>query len=170
MKNRYYFLIVVSWLFTLSLVQPQTQKKWISAYYGLWSVPRMYLEKVDFSKVTHIIHFSANPVKISPYLDVLVSKQDSFNIQYEGTYNGNDMKNPWYSSDIQKDIITRAHKAKAKVVLSDGGIYGGERKNMGWIAGDQERMETFVLAACAYAKRRGYDGIELGISYKKTTR
>jgi GH18 family chitinase len=167
MKNKYYFLIVFSWLFTLSPVWPQTQKKWITAYYGLWSVPRMYPEKVDFSKMTHVIHFSANPVKTSPYLDVLVSKQDSFNIQYGGTYNGNDMKNPWYTSDIQKDLITRAHKAKSRVVLSVGGIYGQGAENMGWIAEDQERMETFVLAACAYAKRRGYDGIELDWEFPK---
>jgi chitinase len=143
----------------ISLSQPQT--KWISAYYGLWSVPKMYPDRVDFRAVTHIIHFSANPVKVAPYLDVLVSKQDSFNIQYGGTYNGNDMNKPWYTSDIQKDLITRAHQAKAKVVLSVGGIYGTGAENMGWIASDEKRTKIFVVFACAYAKRKGYDGIEL---------
>jgi|WetSurMetagenome_2_1015567.scaffolds.fasta_scaffold138839_1 chitinase len=161
MKSRYCLLVFISWLLTVNSVWPQLQKKWITAYYGLWSVPKMYPEKIDFTKVTHIIHFSANPVKSSPYLDVLVSKQDSFNIQYGGVYNGNDMKNPWYTSDIQKDLITRAHKADVKILLSVGGIYGQGAENMGWIAEDQERMDTFVHAASSYAQKRGYDGIEL---------
>jgi GH18 family chitinase len=167
MTQRYGFFAFVLWILFTSPIYSQTQKKWISAYYGLWSVPNMYPEKVDFSKATHIIHFSANPSKTAPYLDVLVSKQDSFNIQYGGTYNGNDINNPWYTSDIQKDLITRAHKAKAKVLLSVGGIYGQGAEDMSWIAGDREKMEIFVLASCAYAKRRGYDGIELDWEFPK---
>jgi chitinase len=161
MKNKHSFFMLFLFTTFVNISLSQAQGTWISAYYGLWSVPRMYPDKIDYSKVTHIIHFSANPDKVFPYLDVLVSKQDSFNIQYGGTYNGNDMNNPWYTSDIQKDLISRAHRAGVKVVLSVGGIYGKGAENMGWIASDEERMKTFVSFSCAYAKRRGYDGIEL---------
>ncbi len=154
-------IIILLLLISAGQAFPQGKNNWITAYYGLWSVPRMYPEKVDFSKVTHVVHFNANPVKIDPYLDVLVSKQDSFNIQYGGVYNGNDINKPWYTKDIQKNLIEMAHKGGAKVLLSVGGIYGKGAENMAWIASDINRLNIFVENSCAYAARKGYDGIEL---------
>jgi len=144
----------------------QDSAKWITAYYPLWAAPSMYPESVDFSLVTHVVHFSANPVKKFPYLDVLVPvtpgkyNQDSVNIQWGGQYNGN---NPplWRKIDIQKTLITRAHERGVKVLLSVGGIYGVGRENMAWICRDDGRINTFISHACGYAKRKGYDGIEL---------
>jgi chitinase len=167
MTFRRTFISVFVLFTTLNSTYARDHKKWITAYYPLWAVPQMYPEKVDFSKVTHIVHFSANPVKVAPFLDVLVTKQDSFNIQYGGVYNGNDMNKPWYTTDIQKNLIERAHNAKAKVLLSVGGIYGTGAENMAWIASDGKRTEQFVVSACAYAKRKKYDGIELDWEFPK---
>ncbi|MDP1678190.1 MAG: glycoside hydrolase family 18 protein [Bacteroidota bacterium] len=144
----------------------QAQKKWITAYYPLWAVPTLYPESVDYASVTHIVHFCANPVMTSPYLDVLIQpvrggyNQDSVNIQWGGVYNGN---NPplWRTVDIQQTLISKAHDNKVKVLLSVGGIFGDGAKAMSYIAEDVDRINTFVVASCAYAKRKGYDGIEL---------
>lgn len=155
-----FFITLIS-----TIVFSQAQKKWITAYYPLWAVPTLYPESVDYASVTHIVHFSANPTKTSPFLDVLVQpvrggyNQDSVNIQWGGVYNGN---NPplWRKIDVQQTLIAKAHENKVKVLLSVGGIFGDGAKAMSYIAEDIERSNTFVKASCAYAKRKGYDGIE----------
>lgn len=167
-KNSFIFLVLF-----FSLLFPQDKKKWITAYYSLWSVPTLYPEYVDYTSVTHLVHFCANPTKKPPYLDVLVPaapgsyNQDSINIQWGGTYNGN---NPplWRAIDIQKTLITKAHENKVKVLLSVGGIYGNGAEAMSFIAQDAQRMEEFVVASCAYAKRKGYDGIELDWEFPRS--
>ena len=147
-------------------IHVQAQKKWITAYYPLWAVPSMYPENLEYEKLTHIVHFSANPVRTPPYLDVLIPagtkgfNQDSMNIQWGGVYNGN---NPpvWRTIDIQNTLITKAHESGVKVILSVGGIYGVGAEIMSWISKDTEKIKVFVAASCAYAQRKGYDGIEL---------
>lgn len=156
---------LVHLLFLLPLCA-QPSLRWVTAYYSLWSVPTLYPESIDYGALTHIVHFSANPVRTPPYLDVLLPapqgsfNQDSVNIQYGGVYNGN---NPplWRTIDLQKTLIERAHGHGVKVLLSVGGIYGDGAAAMSYIAKDPARADLFVRAACAYARRKGYDGIEL---------
>lgn len=152
--------------FLPSGVFSQRNDRWITAYYPLWSVPSMPPDKLELDGITHIIHFSANPVRTAPYLDVLVPaqhgsfNQDSINIQWGGVYNGN---NPplWSTVNLQQDLIARSHRAGVKVILSVGGIYGVGAESMAWICQDSVRIQTFVRAASRYAKRKGYDGIEI---------
>jgi len=42
-----------------------------------------------------------------------------------------------------------------------GGIYGTGQQQMSAIAADPAKIEAFVTACCAYAKRKGADGIEI---------
>ena len=166
MKNLILCLLVSAVCFVNMTTVLQGQKKWITAYYPLWAVPSLYPENLEYNKLTHIVHFSANPVRTSPYLDVLIPaekngfNQDSINIQWGGVYNGN---NPplWRTIDIQKTLLSKSHEAGVKVILSVGGIYGAGAETMSWISKDSEKIKTFVAASCAYAKRKGYDGIEL---------
>lgn len=166
MNKRIVFIVMFLVCFISMTGYGQAQKKWITAYYPLWAVPSMYPENLEYNKLTHLVHFSANPVRTSPYLDVLVPagakgfNQDSMNIQWGGLYNGN---NPpiWRTIDIQKTLISKAHESGVKVILSVGGIYGTGAETMSWISKDPEKIKTFVAASCAYAKRKGYDGIEL---------
>ena len=171
-----------TWVFALSLfvflwhdsAVSQNKSLWVTAYYPLWSAPTMYPEAVDFSNVTHIVHFCANPVQDYPYLDVLVPappgkyNQDSVNIQWGGNYNGN---NPplWRKIDIQQTLLTRAHAKGVRVVLSVGGIYGAGAQSLSFITADPVRLDIFVRNACAYAKRKGYDGIELDWEFPKAS-
>ncbi len=156
------FLLVMVNLFSVS----QEKKKWTTAYYALWAVPTLYSDDIDYRSVTHLVHFSTNPVKKHPYLNVLVPappggyNQDSVNIQWGGVHNGN---NPplWQTIDLQKALLANAHSRNVKVLLSVGGIYGDGAEAMSFIAQDAGRIEVFVKASCAYAKRKGYDGIEI---------
>ncbi len=151
---------------TTCFAQASQARQWLTAYYSLWSVPILYPEEIDFSHMTHVVHFSANPTKTYPYLDVLVPakpgkfNQDSVNIEWGGVYNGN---NPplWRTVNIQKTLIDRAHQSGAKVLLSLGGVHGPGAAAMSFIASDPSRREVFVSSACDYALRKGYDGLEL---------
>jgi GH18 family chitinase len=159
-------LVVLALFGIVHIGTAQNNRMWVTAYYPLWAVPSMYPEDIEYAGITHIVHFSANPVRTPPYLDVLVRapdkpfNQDSINIQFGGVYNGN---NPplWRTIDIQQSLIARAHDANVKVILSVGGIYGVGAETMSWITKDPERVKTFATSSCEYAKRKGYDGIEL---------
>jgi chitinase len=126
---------------------------WITAYYPWWYYNQLPIEEIDFTAMTHVVVFSANPVKTSPYLDVLVNARDSANV-----VNGVDCGRP---GEFLKNLAARAHAHGVKVILSVGGIWGPGADNMHFIAQDDGRIETFVTASCAFARRWNLDGIEL---------
>ncbi len=126
---------------------------WITAYYPWWFYNIMKPSVIDYSKMTDLVIFSANPVQQSPFLDVLVNQHDSSNV-----VNGLDTGMP---SNFLEETVRRAHSQSVRVLLSVGGIYGVGAQNMHYIALDNSRINTFVTAACAFAKRWGLDGIEL---------
>lgn len=134
-------------------VSAQARPMWITAYYPWWYYNQMPVEEVDFSLMTHVVVFSANPSRTPPYLDVLVNARDSANV-----VNGVDCGRP---GDYLRQLVRRAHEKGVKVVLSVGGIWGEGADAMHYIAGDDARIETFVRASCAFARRWNLDGIEL---------
>lgn len=131
----------------------QDRALWITAYYPWWTYYTMNPSELDYSAMTHLVIFSANPVKEPPYLDVLTNPHDSANV-----VNGLDCGIP---SNYLAQTIAKAHAKRVKVLLSVGGIYGPGAKNMSFIASDNARIATFVTGACAFARRQGFDGIEL---------
>ena len=126
------------------------QTMWVTGYYPVWASGTMNPENINYDGLTHIVHFSANPVQTSPYLDVLVTASDSLIMEDNGSQKG-----------IVNRLITSAHSHGTKVVLSLGGVYGTGASNMDYVASDSVRADIFAVASVAYAKRRGYDGIEL---------
>jgi chitinase len=131
----------------------QAKDQWITAYYPWWFYYQMPPSAVDFSAMTHVVVFSSNPTKTAPYLDVLVNPHDSANV-----VNGLDCGIP---GDYLRQLVTLAHAKGTKVLLSVGGIWGVGSQNMSYIAQDDKRIEIFVTASCAFAKRWGFDGLEL---------
>lgn len=126
---------------------------WVTAYYPWWYYNQMPIAEIDFSTMTHVVLFSANPVQSPPYLDVLVNARDSANV-----VNGVDCGRP---GDFLRQFVLAAHAKGVKALLSVGGIWGPGAENMHFIAQDDARINTFVTASCAFARRWNMDGIEL---------
>lgn len=152
-------LAVLSCLFAGTM--PAQNKPWITAYYPHWWYAEVNpVTGVDYAKLSHIVIFSSNPVRKPPYLDILVSPEDSEQIEY-GILTGR-------PAPYLKQTVTNAHQHGVKVLLSVGGIAGEGQQNMAWIAQDPARIETFVQAAAAYARRKSLDGIELDWEFPGT--
>jgi len=130
--------------------QQSTGGMWVTGYYPVWASGTMTPEQMNYDGLTHIIHFSANPSYTSPYLDVLVASSDSLLMEDNGSQKG-----------IVSRLITTAHSHGTKVFLSLGGVYGTGATTMDYVNSDSARAEIFAVAAVAYAKRRGYDGVEV---------
>ncbi|HLP17669.1 MAG TPA: glycosyl hydrolase family 18 protein [Bacteroidota bacterium] len=146
---------LVSVLISVSAIRLEAQRQpmWITAYYPWWYYNQMPVSEIDFSLMTHVVLFSANPVRQAPYLDVLVTRRDSANL-----VNGVDCGRP---GEFLKELVSAAHQKGVKVILSVGGIWGPGADNMRFIAQDDRRIDVFVTAACAFARRWKIDGIEL---------
>jgi GH18 family chitinase len=141
----------------MSFSQPEsTSNMWTTGYYPRWAAGDMPPRDIHWTGLTHVIHFGANPVQIPPYLDVLVQAEDSLQLQF-----GNGWVWPPSTIDVQQQLLEHAHRNNVKVLLSVGGIWGDGAKNMDFIAADDDRLQKFVSAASAYARRKGYDGIEI---------
>jgi chitinase len=146
-------LVLTASVILASGAASQPKEQWITAYYPWWFYYQMPPSEVDFSAMTHVVVFSSNPTKIAPYLDVLVNPHDSANV-----VNGLDCGIP---GDYLRQLVTLAHAKGTKVLLSVGGIWGVGSQNMSYIAQDDKRIDVFVSASCAFARRWGFDGMEL---------
>lgn len=124
----------------------------VTGYFANHSVNSLPPEDVDYSALTHIIHFSTDVSMTAPYLLPLVSGADS--AEYEGSFTGR---------NIQAALITSAHARGVKVLMSVANVnfYGGNNAIMTYITQDSGRCQTFVNATLAYARRKGYDGVDL---------
>jgi chitinase len=125
------------------------QSMYVTGYWPTWAYP-MTPEAATWTGLTHVIHFSASPVTTAPYLNVLVNPVDSLGMENNG-------------SDVGQvgRLIRIAHSHGVKALLSLGGIYGTQAGNMNFICADSARTDIFATASVAYAKRRGYDGVEV---------
>jgi len=123
-------------LFLLASVLP-VQSKWLTVYHPTWWYGILTPAKIDFTKMTHIAIFPAQDASLTaPYFN-------KSNIEH---------------SDLSV-IISSAHAAGTKVLLSAVGGYG--QVNINVISADEVKCQLFVDSACAYAKWRGFDGVEL---------
>jgi len=124
----------------------------VTGYYANHSVSTLPPEAVDYSALTHIIHFAAGVSMTPPYLNVLVSPSDS--ALFEEVYQGR---------NIQRALIDSAHRHGVKVLFSIANVnsYGGNNSIMTYITSDSIRCQEWVDATLAYARRKGYDGIDL---------
>lgn len=147
-------VLLASLLFILP--SPLRAGGWVTGYYPRWAVGDMPPREMTWRGLTHVVHFGAHPVRTPPYLDVLVNPEDSLQLQF-----GNGWVWPPSTINVQESLIVHAHRNGAKVLLSVGGIWGEEAKTMDFVAQDDTRLAEFVRASTAYARRRGYDGIEI---------
>jgi chitinase len=129
---------------------------WVTGYYGYWGEEEMPPPAMRYEGLTHIVHFFARPsMDSAPFFGPVVNKRDSTQLVWGtdhytvGTYN------------VTDSLIRYAHRHGVKVVLSIGGIYGGQAEIIDFITKDSTRTQGFVDAALGFARRHGYDGVEL---------
>jgi chitinase len=167
------FVIVLLALFVLALILPvkahgQT-KPWVTGYYPIWSYCSMSPSDVDFSTITHVIIFTADPDTATyPYFSPVTKPGDSSSIEW-GTPNPNCTPQGKWGKPAGYSYLRwmndSAHTHGAKTLLCLGGIYGPGRDKMAWIGRDSVKTQAWANAAIAYVKRKGMDGVDLDWEY-----
>jgi hypothetical protein len=123
-------------------------------------------ESLSLAKVTHIVHFdNGNTSSTAPYFTYMLS--DSLTSTALGSRNelfyalnsnpGNGDTTA-FAHRWQKRLIATAHANNVKVLLT---IQAVDDANLNYVAADSGRTEVMTSAVCWFAKRFGYDGLEL---------
>jgi len=109
---------------------------WNSAYYAGWMQGDLPAQQIDFSAVTHIIHFAVVP-RIDGTLDTAANTVTAAN---------------------SIDLIARAHTANVRVLIS----VGGENSARGFRgAASDTKRSRFITNIVSFVRSRGYDGVDL---------
>ena len=109
---------------------------WNSAYYAGWMQDYLPAQQVDFTAMTHVIHFSVVP-----------KTDGSLNADINAVTLAN-----------STDVIARAHATGVKVLIS----VGGENSADGFRgATSTANRARFVTNLVKFVTARGYDGIDL---------
>jgi len=109
---------------------------WSTGYYPGWEQGSLPASNIDFTALTHIIHFSLVP-------------------NANGTLNSSDNG---ISSGNSADIVSRAHAAGLKVLICVGGA-GSESLFEG--ATTNANLPAFITNLTNFMAARGYDGIDI---------
>lgn len=109
---------------------------WNSAYYAGWMQKDLPAQQVDFTAMTHVIHFSVVP-RIDGSLDSDVNAVTLAN---------------------STDVVVRAHAAGVKVLISVGGANSASGFRG---AASEANRHRFVTDLVNFVISRGYDGVDL---------
>lgn len=126
-------LALVSTLQTATLAQT---RPWISAYYAGWMWGRCQPEEVDYTAVTHVMHFSLG-----------VNSNGTLDDQVNGL-----------GASTSSRLIPLVHAAGKKVLVTVGGWWT-ESQFLG--ATSPANMNTFITNLVNFVKNRGYDGLDV---------
>ena len=137
--------VLVLFLFNLLAIpaaaqHTDTSAKRLLAYYPEWvkfSSPSYNAEKIPYKKLTHIAHAFAtlpgNP-------DGTIRVPEDF---------------------VEPALISKAHAAGVKVLLSIGGGDGVQGPRFNRMARDEDRRRTFVRSVHTFLETYGYDGVDI---------
>lgn len=109
---------------------------WTTGYYPGWEQSSMPASNLDFTALTHIIHFSVIP-------------------NSNGTLNSSDNSITIANST---DIISRAHAARVKVLICVG---GADSEGAFQAAASAGNLPTFINSITNFMATRGYDGVDI---------
>jgi chitinase len=123
-------LAAAVWLFNLTA----RADLWCTAYYPGWEQNSMPASTIDFTAVTHIIHFSLVP-------------------NANGTLNTSANTITVAGS---ADLISRAHNAGKKVLICVGGANTSFQPATG-----STNLSLFISNIVSFMSTRGYDGVDL---------
>jgi chitinase len=125
-------LMAATCLFSLTL----HADLWCTAYYPGWEQGSMPASNIDFTVVTHVIHFSLVP-----------TSNGSLNSSANGI-----------TSPNSADVVAKTHAAGRKVLISVG---GGNSQTGFQGATSGANLSTFINNLTNFMASRGYDGIDL---------
>ena len=114
---------------------------WVTAYYGAWMqggpgwTGHMTADKIDYSAVTHIIHFTIFP-------------------KHDGTL---DFTTGSVTPENSADLVKRAKAAGKKVLISVG---GWDTESAFLSATNDTNRQKFINNLITFMLTRGYDGID----------
>jgi GH18 family chitinase len=120
---------------------------------------------MDWSALTHVIIFSADPdPTTSPYFSLVTKPADSSSMEWGVPSPNCSPQGKWgmpagYSYYEWMRDSADAHGVKLLLCL--GGIWGTGASNMAIIAADSQMTETWALAATNYIIRKNLDGLDL---------
>ena len=126
------------------------QLRWVTGYVTDWDSPRMPVADIEWEGLTHIVHFNIDPDPNPPYY-VFTHSRSVFE---EGCY---DPCEGYY----QRQLIDSAHAHGVKVLLCLGGVGGNYPQVWGYLTSDSARLSVALDSMLAYAKRRGYNGVDV---------
>ena len=109
---------------------------WSIAYYPGWEQAAMPASKIDFTALTHVIHFSIVP-------------------NSDGTLNDSDNG---ISSANSSDIVSKTHAAGRKVLICIG---GSESESSFQGATSAANLPLFINNITNFMASRGYDGVDI---------
>lgn len=114
---------------------------WVTAYYPVWNQSgAMTPDKIDYSAITHLVHFAIVPRADGTIEDTI-----------HGTMNA-------ITPAQSQDVVSRAHKAGDKVLICLGGA--GTGPLISPVIAPAKRG-VFIQNLMAFVKARGYDGIDV---------
>lgn len=135
--KRSVFAAVFAVVSTLTISPAQVHAElWSSAYYAGWMQGQVPASRIDFGAVTHVIHFSVVP-----------NNNGSLN----STVHSLSLAN-------SSDLLTRAHTAGRKVLISVG---GADTQAAFQSATAPANAPFFISNLVQFASSRGYDGIDI---------
>ncbi len=109
---------------------------WSTGYYPGWEQGSMPASSIDFTALTHIIHFSVIP-------------------NTDGTLNSSDNG---VTTANSADIVTRAHAAGKKVLICVG---GASSESDFQAATSSANLPVFISNLTNFMAARGYDGVDI---------
>lgn len=109
---------------------------WRTGYYPGWEQASMPASNVDFTALTHIIHFSLVP-----------NSNGTLNSSANGITSAN-----------STDVISRAHAAGTKVIICVG---GASSESAFQAASSSANLATFINNLTNFVATRGYDGVDI---------
>jgi chitinase len=124
------------------LVQTEPMpEKWASGYYTGWMRNVCTPAEVDYSALTHVMHFSIGP-NSNGTLDLMVN-----GIWGTAEYNA-----------VTTDLIARTHLYGRKILLS----IGGWNTESAWVGATSPTNRTaFIERIISFVQERGYDGVDV---------
>ncbi|NJD22519.1 MAG: hypothetical protein FIA82_07590, partial [Melioribacter sp.] len=134
-----YIMIFIFLIFTGNLFSQS--KLWATAYYAGWMQGQnndghLPAQNIDFSAVTHIVHFALVP-NSDGTLDTVSNSITAIN---------------------SSELISRAHAKGVKVLISIGGWNSGDGFRG---ATTLLNLTAFVANLISFVTMRGYDGIDI---------
>ena len=111
-------------------------EKWVSAYYAGWMQGHLPIAAIDFSAITHLMHFSVYPNGGS---------------KIDGTLNG-------INRESSMAVTGAAHAAGKKAIITVGG-WGADKAFDE--ATNNANRDQFIANLVSYMASNGYDGIDI---------